>query len=247
MARALTLSLALCQISFLVLSTGSAADAQAPSSRSRTSAAGTLFPNGTPEQPATPVTPAPPPTPGALRQLVCRGNAGTHIPIEQKPSPRSSGSVAVLLAYRANPVPAGPGYDKLEPGACSWTTVADAGTPPEPGVVHFDLEPVGSEFLADPESMAAWMSDPGHYWLFYVDDKSNVSISHGSYGARFRSDPTPSDKPKKTNATALRREKLRCRGGTGLAFIRKGMAGPNLVAMKLSYKVAYSPAGPEGL
>lgn len=243
MARALTPSSFLCRITLLVLAAVSAADAQAPSSRSRTSAAGTLFPDGTPEQPA---TPAPPPTPGALRQLVCRGNTGTHIPIEQKPSPRSAGYVAVLLAYRANPVPAGPGYDKLEPGACSWTPLAGAGTPPEPGVVHFDLDPAGSEFVADPESMAAWMSDPSHYWLFYVDDKSNVSISHGSYGPRFRSDPTPSDKPKKTNATALRREKLRCRGGTGLAFIRKGMAGPNLVAMKLSYKVAYSPAGPAG-
>src|SRR4029078_8726918 len=81
-----------------------------------------------------PATPAPPPAPGALRQLVCRGNAGTHIPIEQKPSPRSAGQGAVLLAYRPSPVPAGLGYDKLEPGPCSWTRVADAGTPPEPGV-----------------------------------------------------------------------------------------------------------------
>ena len=51
MARALARSLILCQISLLVLSAVSAADGQAPSSRSRTSAAGTLFPDGTPAQP----------------------------------------------------------------------------------------------------------------------------------------------------------------------------------------------------
>ena len=144
MDRALTRSLLLCHISLLALSVAEARG-QAPGSRSRTSAVGTLFPDSSA---AAPATPAPPPAPGALRQLVCRGNAGTHIPIEQKPSPRSAGQVAVLLAYRPSPVPAGLGYDKLEPGACSWTQVADAGTPPEPGVVHFDLEPVGSEFMA---------------------------------------------------------------------------------------------------
>jgi hypothetical protein len=245
MARALVRSLILYHCCLLGIS---AADAQAPSSRSRTSAAGMLFADSaaTPAAPAPPVTPAPAPAPGALRQLICRGNAGTHITVEQKPSPRSAGYVAVLLAYRANPVPAGLGYDQLEPGACSWTQVADPGVPREPGVVHFDLDPVGSEFIADPESMGIWMSDPGHYWSFFVDDKSNVSISHGAYGTRFRSDPTPRDKPKTTNAGALRREKLRCRGGRGYEFEKPTRVGPNLVAVKLSYRVAASPAGPAG-
>ena len=241
MARAVNQSLILGQIFLLALPALSAA--QAPSSRSRTSAVGTLFPDSTPAQPP---APAPPATPGALRQLVCRGKTGTHIPIEQQPSPRSSAQVAVVLAYTLNPVPAGGGYDQLEPGACSWTPYADAGIPREPGVVHFDLDLVGSEFNPSPQTLAEWMSSAGHYWLFYVDDKSNVSISHGAYGTRFRADPTPGDKPKTANAGALRQEKLRCRGGQGYDFDTPTRIGPNLVAVKLHYLVAYSPAGPAG-
>ena len=237
MDRALTRSLLLCHISLLALSV---AEGQAPGSRSRTSAVGTLFPDSSA---AAPATPAPPPAPGALRQLVCRGNTGTHIVVEQKPSPRSSGQVAVGLAYRRNPAVAGSAYEKLEPGACSWTPYADAGIPPEPGVVHFDLDPVGSEFVANPESMAAWMADPGHYWSFFVDDKSNVSISHGPYGAQFRSAPTTRDKPEKSTAAALRREQLRCRGGSGYEFAQPKRLGPNQVAVRLDYRVASSQAG----
>jgi hypothetical protein len=239
MDRALIRSPLLCHISLLALSVVEA-QGQAPGSRSRTSAVGTLFPD---TSAAAPATPAPPAAPGALRQLVCRGNAGTHIVVEQKPSPRSSGQVAVGLAYRRNPAVAGSAYEKLEPGACSWTPYADAGIPPEPGVVHFDLDPVGSEFVANPESMAAWMADPGHYWSFFVDDKSNVSISHGPYGAQFRSAPTTRDKPEKSTAASLRREQLRCRGGRGYEFAQSRRLGPNLVAVQLSYRVAKSQAG----
>ena len=148
-----------------------------------------------------------------------------------------------MLAYRRNPAPTGGEYDKLEPGTCSWTPYADAGIPPEPGVVHFDIDPVGSEFVASPESMAAWMADPAHYWSFFVDDKSNVSISHGPYGAQFRSAPTTRDKPENSTAASLRREQLRCRGGGGYDFAQPRRLGPNLVAVQLSYRVAKSQAG----
>ena len=92
-------------------------------------------------------------------------------------------------------------------------------------MVHFDLDLSGSEFVPDPQTMAAWMSDAGHYWLFYVDDKSNVSISHGPYGARFRSDPTPRRQAEEDNATALRRRSFAAAAANGFAFTRKGMAG----------------------
>jgi len=239
MARCLTRSLLLYP-TFLLALAAQEAQGQTPGSRSRTSAVGTLFPDSSAAPSA---TPAPPPGPGALRQLVCRGNAGTHIVVEQKPSPRSSAYVAVVLAYRRNPAPAGGGFETLEPGACSWTQFADASIPQEPGVVHFDLDPVGSEFIADPESMQAWMADPAHYWSFFVDDKSNVSISHGPYKAQFRSSPAPRDPPKKSSAGSLRREQLRCRGGNGHDFAQAKRLGPNQVALRLTYPIARTSAG----
>ncbi len=183
-----------------------------------------------------------PAKPGALRELVCRGVAGAQIVTEQNPSPRSPNQVAVKLAYRRNSKPAGSAYDQLEPGACSWNPVGEANIPAEPGVVHFDLDPQGSAAVPNPATLSTYLGDPRRYWLFYVDDATNISISHGAYGGEFR----VLEPPKPPSATALRRERLRCRGGGGLTFTRGARQGGNVLGMRLDYKVAASAAGPVG-
>jgi hypothetical protein len=217
------------------------AEAQYPPSRERTtSTVGTRFGDTTAAAPA----PAPAPATGRVRQLVCRGVEGLQIATVGNPSPRSANQVAVSLSYRRNPKPAGAAYEQLEPGACSWNITDDPTAPAEPGIVHFDLDPQGAEYIPDPATMAQWLGDPRHYWVFYVDDLSNVSISHGSYGGRFRAQ-APDAKPTSRPA-AQRRERLRCRGGGGATFARGERKGPNLSAMTLSYQAASSAAGPLG-
>jgi hypothetical protein len=186
------------------------------------------------------------PKAGRIRQLVCRGAAGVQIATQQDPSPSSQRYVTVSLSYRRNSKPVGSAYEQLEPGACSWNPLGDTGIPAEPGVVQFDLDRQGSAETPEPGTLALWLGDPRHYWLFYVDDATNVSISHGAYGSRFYAANELRDKRPTSTATALRRERLRCRGGKSLAFTRGARQGNNLVAMTLAYRVAFSPAGPAG-
>ena len=182
--------------------------------------------------------------PGAMRQLVCRGAVGVQVPTRQDPSPRSQAYVTASLAYQRNSKPAGLAYEELEPGACTWNPTGDPGIPAEPGVVHFDVDRNGTALMPDPTTLALWLGDPRHYWLFYVDDATNLSISHGAYGGRFYVADELRDKKPTATAGSLRRERLRCRGGNGLAFNRGKSQGNNLFAMTLAYKVAYSAAGP---
>ena len=184
--------------------------------------------------------------PGAMRQLVCRGAVGVHVPTRQDPSPRGQAYVTASLAYQRNSKPAGLAYEQLEPGACTWNPTGDPGIPAEPGVVHFDVDRNGTALMPDPTTLALWLGDPRHYWLFYVDDATNLSISHGAYGGRFYVADELRDKKPTATAGSLRRERLRCRGGNGLAFNRGKSQGNNLFAMTLAYKVAYSAAGPVG-
>ena len=79
-----------------------------------------------------------------------------------------------------------------------------------------------------------------------MDDATNVSISHGAYGGRFYVGDELRDKKPTATAGSLRRERLRCRGGNGLAFERGGKQGDNLFGMTLTYAVAGSAAGPVG-
>ncbi|HET6578365.1 MAG TPA: hypothetical protein VFG66_08580 [Gemmatimonadales bacterium] len=186
-----------------------------------------------------------PPKTGVLRQLVCRGGEGVQITTQQYPSPRNPAQVAVSLSYRRNSRPAGSGYEQLEPGACSWNQLGDAGIPAEPGIVHFDLARQGAEEIPDPATLPVYLGDSRHYWVFYVDDVTQISGSHSAYGGRFRVDSTLT-RPRKASATALRRERLRCRGGAGLAFHRGSREGQNLFGMTLRYQVASTAAGPVG-
>jgi hypothetical protein len=224
----------------LLLAVASSAEAQYPRPRTpggTTSAVGQLPIYDTVIAPA---------KPGAMRQLVCRGAPDTKISTQQDPSPRSQAQVAMSLSYRRNPRPAGSAYEQLEPGACSWNPTGDASIPAEPGVLHFDLYRVGGAESPDPGTFPVWLTDPRHYWLFYVDDATNISISHGAYGGRFYVADAPGDKKPTATAASLRRERLRCRGGNGLAFERGGNRGNNLFAMTLTYAVAGSAAGPVG-
>ncbi len=228
------------QGSLLLLAGLASAEAQYPAprnpSRSTTSAVGQL--------PLHDSAFAPPKT-GTLRLLVCRGGEGLQVQVQQDPSPRHASQVAVSLAYRRNSKPVGSAYENLEPGVCSWNLTGSAAIPAEPGVVHFDLNRQGHEYTPDPTTLPIYLGNPRHFWVFYVDDVTHVSGSHGAYGGRFRADSalTP---PRKPSATALRRERLRCRGGSGLAFNRGEREAPNLFGMTLRYQVAATAAGPVG-
>ena len=224
----------------LLLAFASSAEAQYPRPRTpggTTSAVGQLPLYDTVIAPA---------KPGAMRQLVCRGAPDTKISTQQDPSPRSQAQVAMSLSYRRNPRPAGSAYEQLEPGACSWNPTGDASIPAEPGVLHFDLYREGGAESPEPSTFAVWLTDPRHYWLFYVDDATNISISHGAYGGRFYVGDELRDKKPTATAGSLRRERLRCRGGNGLAFERGASQGDNQFAMTLTYAVAGSAAGPVG-
>jgi hypothetical protein len=224
----------------LLLALVGIAEAQYPPSRERTtSTVGTRFGD------TTAAAPAAGPAAGATRQLVCRGGEGVQVATVANPSPRSSSQVAVSLSYRRNPKPAGTSYEQLEPGACNWDPTGSAGIPAEPGIVHFDLAPKGAEFIPDPMTLTQWLTNPRHFWVFYVDDLTNVAISHGSYGARFQA-PAEDVKPTASRPAAQRRERLRCRGGGGASFAQGARKGPNLFAMTLSYRAASTAAGPIG-
>jgi hypothetical protein len=221
--------------SLLLLALAASAQAQYPPSQARTtSTVGTRFADTAATVPAT----------GALRQLVCRGAEGLQIATVANPSPRSPSQVAVSLSYRRNPKPAGTAYEQLEAGACSWNPGADPSLPAESGIVHFDLSPQGAELIPDPATLTQWLNNPRHYWTFFVNDLTNVSISHGAYGATFR--VVPGDKPTTSRPAAQRRERLRCRGGGAATFTRGERKGPNLFAMTLSYRAAATAAGPLG-
>lgn len=183
-----------------------------------------------------------PPKPGAMRALVCRGRPGLHL--TPRPDSSSAREVAVTLAYSRNPRSAGNEYQNLEPGACSWNPGGQATVSPEPGIVHFSLAREGSAFVPDPTTLTIWLADPQHYWVFFVDDVTNISISHGAYRDRFWMAERKGGQAHRATVASMRREELRCRGGSSLAFARGATAGDNLVAMTLTYKVAGSAAGP---
>jgi hypothetical protein len=180
-----------------------------------------------------------------IRQLVCRGDAGVHIAIDQDPSPRGPKLVVAAMTYRHNGVVPGVDYAALEPGACSWNPGGFDGIKAEPGIVRFDISRIGSSYDPDPSSLTAWLKDPAHRWVFYVDDATNLAASHGAFGGGPFQAPAGSTTTTTTTAN-LTRDRLRCRGGSGLDFDRRGPEGSNLVAMRLNYRVARRAAGPYG-
>ncbi len=188
---------------------------------------------------------AQPAKPGVLRQLVCRGRPGLHI--ASQPDSSSTRDVWVTLAYRRNPRPSGDTYQQLDPGACTWNPIGDASLPGEPGQVHFSLSRQGSAWGPDPKTLTVWLSDPKHYWVFFVNDVTDTAISHGAYRERFFAGDTK-ESASRTSAAAgvLRTVELRCRGGGGLGFSGGTNAGAILVAMTLTYPVSPNPPGETG-
>jgi hypothetical protein len=167
--------------------------AQAPGSRRTTSAVGQLGLTDT----AVPVKS------GTMRQLVCRGKPGIDLRREQEASPRDARLVAMALRYERSTQAPGLEYQHLEPGTCTWNPAGWGAIPPEPGVVYFDLPREAQPWSAaaerqldttitaaahfpDVHSLARYLGEPAHYWVFYVDDLTNVSVSFGARRPEYR-------------------------------------------------------------
>jgi hypothetical protein len=141
------------------------------------------------------------------RELRCRGKAGIDLRIDQDPSPRVPKLVAMSLRYERPErtrafaqegmglVDYGVSIQNL-PGTCTWNPWGFPDIPPEPGVVHFDLPRDAQAWLSpgdkdttitaaanfpDVASLTRYLSDPERYWVFYVDDLTDVAISFGAW------------------------------------------------------------------
>ncbi len=131
------------------------------------------------------------------RELVCRGKPGIDLRIERDPSPRRADQVAMVLRYErpGQPRSAGDRGVQFIPGSCTWNLGGFEGVPPEPGMVYFDLprdaqgyarsgqrDTTAGAAIAYPDvvSMPRYLSDSSRFWLFYVNDSTNVSISFRS-------------------------------------------------------------------
>jgi len=200
---------------------------------------------GWPAAPRHDATPASAKPTGTLRELVCRGRQGLHL--ASRPDSSSTRDVVATLAYSRDPRPAGDDYQQLEPGACSWNRLGDASLPPEPGQVHFTLAREGSAWVPDPKTLTIWLNDPQHYWRFFVNDLTNIALSHGAVRDRFWAGDVKGKTSRTSDAAGvLRTVELRCRGGSGLGVSRGANAGDNLIAMTLRYAVSPNPPGETG-
>jgi len=218
-----------------------------------------------------PKTTAPAPS-LAVQQLVCRGGPGLKPEVYKDSSPDDPRRVRAVLRYRRQTTAAGNSYEKLESGACTWNPTAYPNFPVEPGIVYFDIpreaQPWSSKekrlmdttidaaaFFPDLISLPRYLADPSKRFVFFADDKTNLSVSFGAYkstvlqptyvtitGSLTREPPKTAD----VATLSLTRE-LRCRGGPeGLAFSSGTSAGANLMKMALAYRVASVEFGATG-
>ncbi|HEU4829771.1 MAG TPA: hypothetical protein VFT04_11315 [Gemmatimonadales bacterium] len=135
---------------------------------------------------------------GVTRQLVCRGKEGIDLRIDRDSSPRDPRLAMMTLRYDRSSEASGLDYARLQPGACTWNPGSFDGVPPEPGVVHFDVPREAQPWSAtherqldttataaahypDVHTMPRYLGDPAHFWVFYVDDVTNVSVSFGAH------------------------------------------------------------------
>lgn len=151
-----------------------------------------------------------------------------------------------MMTYSKNSRPAGVEYQQLDPGACTWNPVVDPATTREPGRVYFYVAREGSAWIPDTVTFRTYLSDPSHYWVFYINDLTYVADSHGAFHGQFYVAERRGNQPRTSVALSLRREELRCRGGAGLAFARERTVGDNLVTMTLAYAGAAAAAGDDG-
>jgi hypothetical protein len=179
----------------LLLVAALAAEAQVPSTQSRTSVVQQLN-----------VDRSGMPGTGHMRELRCRGKPGIDLRIDQDPSPRYPGKVTVALRYERPKETRSVGtvgmvtvdYGRslqFQPGSCTWQYAGATDIPPEPGVVYFDLPRDGqahaaardttinaAERFPDIVTLPRYLSDSTRYWIFFVDDVTDVSISFGRLG-----------------------------------------------------------------
>ncbi|HEX6643071.1 MAG TPA: hypothetical protein VF037_00220 [Gemmatimonadales bacterium] len=155
---------------------------------------------------------------GNMRELKCRGKAGIDLRVHSDPAPGRPDFVTMVLRYdrvkaTRSLSTSGPGLGVVDngmtflfiPGACNWGSGYIPEIPPEPGVVYFDIPrdgqthvPAGQRdttievaaYYPDPPSLTRYLSDSSHYWVFFVDDLSNVSISFGRWPLGGAAPPT---------------------------------------------------------
>ena len=199
---------------------------------------------------------------GTMRELWCRGKAGIALKVDQDPSPRDPLDVVMVLEYARSTANVRDSVQLIAPGTCTWNPSQHAAIPAEPGRVRFDVRrqaqpwsdtvrrmmdtTVGAaRFFPDPITLPRYLSDPRHYWKFFVDDATNLS---SSFGEAF-DDGLPAYvwiRGPVVLANDVRRELL-CRGGSaGLRFGGGGTVGDNLARVYLSYRVSPTVPGPAG-
>ena len=197
----------------LVAALARAAEAQDPRTQPQTSAVQRLGLDTTPAPGAT----------GHMRELRCRGKPGIDLRIHQAPSPRYPHLVTLALRYEPVKPTRSVGQEgmglvdygvslALLPGMCTWRYSGSTDITPEPGIVYFDVPRDGQAWAApgmrdttidgaakfpDLPSLQRYLGDPDRYWVFYVDDATNVSISFGRLGAQppTASGPAPAPAP----------------------------------------------------
>ena len=199
---------------------------------------------------------------GRIRELSCRGKAGIALKVDLDPSPRDTADVVMSLDYTRSTAVIRDSLQLLAPGSCTWNSYGFEGYPVEPGRLRFDVRRQAqrwsdtatrimdttagaARFFPDPITLPRYLSDPRHYWKFYVDDVTNLAVSHSS----IFDDGLPTYvtiRGPVVLANDVRRDLL-CRGGTtGLTFGGGTDAGDNLARVVLGYRVSPTVPGPIG-
>jgi hypothetical protein len=220
-----------------------AAQAQTPGSQRTTSAVPQL---GLDDPHAGPVTT------GATRELRCRGKAGIPLRVQHDPSPRQPKLVAMELRYERPELKRSFGQEGMGlvdygvslqflPGTCTWNAGGFPDIPPEPGFVYFDLERdaqawrspkdrdttiAAAASFPDVASLTRYLSDPDRYWVFYVDDLTNVSISFGAWTRGGGLPPPAGDSGSTSHDLETSRDQRTSAAGTRTPVPPTGVEGP---------------------
>jgi len=199
---------------------------------------------------------------GALRELYCRGKAGIALKVDLDPSPRDPRDVVMVLEYARSTAAVRDSLTLIAPGTCTWNPLQHPSVPAEPGRVRFDVRREAqpwsatgtrqmdttagaARFFPDPITLPRYLSDPRHYWKFFVDDVTNFSTSFGSLFDPGQPAYSTITGPV-TLANDVRRDLL-CRGGSaGLRFGGGTTVGDNLARVVLGYRVSATVPGPAG-
>lgn len=196
---------------------------------------------------------------GIIRALTCRGGAAIDIRIDKDPSPDDPGKIRAVLRYQRATQPVDLELNNLAPNTCSWNPGNFPDVPLEPGVVYFDMPKEAQPWsetgprmidttmnaavhFPDMKTLPRYLSDPTKYFLFYVDDKTNFSISY----IATKHDAGPPVFTKFSGITQIREKELLCRGGPSLGFTKGATVDDNKVSMKLTYPVSTKPPGSTG-